>query len=47
MIIAIVAILGGVAIFVGKIIELNWIDVGLPSGAIFGLLIGYLCHYFV
>ena len=47
MIIAIVAILGGIAIFVGNIIELNWIDVGLPSGAIIGLLIGYFCHYFV
>ena len=41
MIIAIVAIAGGIAVFVGKIKELNWIDVGLPSGAVIGLLVGY------
>lgn len=46
-IIAIVALVGGIAIFVGKIVELDWIDVGLPSGAILGLLIGYLVRAFV
>lgn len=40
MIIAIVAIAGGIAVFVGKIKELNWIDVGF-SGAVIGLLVGY------
>lgn len=46
-IIAIVAIVGGIAIFVGKIVELEWIDVGLPSGAILGLLIGSFVRAFV
>ena len=41
LIIAIVAIAGGIAVFVGKIKELDWIDVGLPSGAVIGLLVGY------
>jgi len=31
-----------VGIFVGKIIELKWIDVGLPIGVIIGGAIGFL-----
>ena len=40
IIIAIIAIAGGIAIFIGKTKELNWVDVGLPSGAVIGLMVG-------
>ena len=42
MIIAIIAIAGGIAIFIGKTKELNWVDVGLPLGAVIGLMVGGL-----
>ena len=40
--IAIIAIAGGIAIFIGKTKELNWVDVGLPLGAVIGLMVGGL-----
>ena len=42
MIIAIIAIADGIAIFIGKTKELNWVDVGLPLGAVIGLMVGGL-----
>lgn len=42
VVIAIVAILGLIAVLVGKIKELNWVDVGATFGIFTGLLIGYV-----
>ena len=39
---AIVCLLGAISIFIGKIIELKWVDAGLPFGAIVGGLIAFL-----
>ena len=39
--IALIAIGGAVGVFVGKIVELKWIDLGLPLGLIIGLAGGY------
>jgi hypothetical protein len=40
--IAIVCALGAIGIFIGKIIELEWVDAGLPLGALIGGAIAYL-----
>lgn len=40
--IAIVCALGAIGIFVGKIIELEWVDAGLPLGALIG---GAICFF--
>ena len=42
VVVAIVAILGLIAVLVGKTKELNWIDVGAPFGIFTGLLICYV-----
>ena len=39
--IAIVCALGAIGVFVGKIIELKWIDAGLPLGALIGGAVAY------
>lgn len=36
-----VCLAGAVGIFVGKILELKWIDVGLPIGMLIGGAVGY------
>ena len=44
--IAIVCALGAIGIFVGKIIELEWVDAGLFLGSLFGGAIGYILTRF-
>ena len=39
--IAIVCALAAIGVFVGKKIELEWVDVGLPLGALIGGAIAY------
>ena len=39
--IAIVCALGAIGIFIGKIIELEWVDAGLPLGALIGGAVAY------
>ena len=39
--VAIVCALGFIGLFVGKIIELKWVEVGLFFGSLFGGAIGY------
>ncbi len=39
--IAIVCALGAIGIFLGKIIELEWVDAGLPLGALIGGAVAY------
>ena len=39
--IAIVCALGAIGVFVGKNIELKWIDAGLPLGALIGGAVAY------
>ena len=41
--VAIVAILGCVTLFLGKIIEMRWMEVGAIIGSTIGLVIGYFC----
>lgn len=41
--IAIVLALAAIGLFVGKIVELKWVDVGLPVGALIG---GAICYFF-
>ena len=38
---AIVCLLGAISIFIGKIIELEWVDAGLPLGALIGGAVAY------
>ena len=41
--VSVVAIGGFAGVFVGKILELKWIDLGLPIGLLAGLGVGYFC----
>ena len=45
--ISVVCAAAAVGIFVGKIVELKWIDVGLPSGVLIGGAIAYLIEQWV
>lgn len=42
--VAIVCALGFIGLFVGKIIELKWVEVGLFLGLLFGGAIGYVLY---
>ncbi|MCI6643431.1 MAG: hypothetical protein SOY99_05715 [Alloprevotella sp.] len=39
--VSVIAIGGFIGVFVGKILELEWIDLGLPIGLLVGLGVGY------
>ena len=39
--IAIVCALAAIGVFIGKIIELEWVDAGLPLGALIGGAVAY------
>ncbi len=39
--IAIVCALSAIGLFIGKIIELEWVDAGLPLGALIGGAVAY------